>query len=300
MNKKIISMAIACTMLLIPTTAFAADNTAAAVSGNDEIVDSILNTGDITDPSASIGNDNPTTSADTSTVNKNATAEQNQARETFFSTVYMDKMAVIVDLRAQTKTAVSDNKEIAAKIKDALKAKFITPNSDIIDEAKADKQSIKDEVSNMEILLNQKKQLQNEYKQAVKNNDTTSMKNIEAQIQALLPQIDALRAQIEKDRTAAGLVKDQVKDAREAEKTAKASLQSYYDKVKALHDTIVSEENAKNQMWVTFRANVKAYDFTSAAAALDNIIAAKTQIISDIEARGTALNDLLTAVSNLK
>lgn len=300
MNKKIISMAIACTMLLIPTTTFAADNTAATASGSDEIVDSILNTGDIADPSASIGNDNPTTSADTSTVNKNATAEQNQARETFFSTVYMDKMAVIVDLRAQTKAAVSDSKEISAKIKDALEAKFITPNSDIIDEAKADKQSIKDEVGNMGILLNQKKQLQNEYKQAVKNYDITSMKNIEAQIQALLPQIDALRAQIEKDRTAAGTIKDQVKDVREAEKTAKASLQSYYDKVKALHDTIVSEENVKNQMWVTFRADVKAYDFTSAAAALDNIIAAKTQIISDIEARGTALNYLLTAVSNLK
>lgn len=298
MNKKIISMAIACTMLLIPTTAFAADNTAAA-SGSDEIVDSILNNGDIADPSASIGNDNPTISADTSTVNKNATAEQKQSRETFFSTVYMDKMAVIVDLRAQTKAAVSDNKEIAAKIKDALEAKFITPNSDIIDEAKAKKQSIKDEVKNMGILLNQKKQLQNEYKQAVKNYDTTSMKNIEAQIQALLPQIDALRSQIEKDRTAAGPVKDQVKDIREAEKTAKASVQSYYDKVKALHDTIVSEENAKNQMWVTFRANVKAYDFTSAAAALDKIIAAKTQIISDIKAREAALNDLLAAVNNL-
>lgn len=44
---------------------------------------------------------------------------------------------------------------------------------------------------------------------------------------------------------------------------------------------------------------MKANDFTSAGNALQSIIDAKTQIIQDINSRGTALNQLLTAVNNL-
>ena len=44
---------------------------------------------------------------------------------------------------------------------------------------------------------------------------------------------------------------------------------------------------------------MKANDFTSAGKTLQSIITAKTQIIQDINSRGTVLNQLLTAANAL-
>lgn len=267
------------------------------------------------DPSTTVSNDTPAitqTQEQTSTQTQNQTTGQaidigtttpstntgNQsAKEQFYSTVYMEKMTTIVDLRVQTQSALDANKAISDQIKAALKT--LNTVGDLEGQVKAAREKVKNDVAQARTLVQQRKELRKQFQAAVKSKDTATMKSLQTQVQALDSQINTLKQQSQTDKAAAQPLVDQLKAARDAKKQKLQQLQPLMQQDKDLHQKIAQEEAAKNQLWKSYGEQVKAGDFTSAGNTLQSIIDAKTQIIKDIKAKGDILNQLLTAVNSL-
>jgi len=264
------------------------------------------------DPSTTVSNSTP---AVTQTQDQTSTQTQNQTtgqviepgqqtdtttpstKEQFYSTVYMEKMTTIVDLRVQTQSALDANKAIVDQIKAALKT--LNTVGDLEGQVKAAREKVKNDVAQARTLVQQRKELRKQFQAAIKSKDTATMKSIQAQIQALDSQINTLKQQSEADKAAAQPLVDQLKAARDAKKQKLQQLQPLMQQDKDLHQKIVQEEAAKNQLWKSYGEQVKAGDFTSAGNTLQSIIDAKTQIIKDIKAKGDVLNQLLNGINSL-
>lgn len=274
MNKKLLSLILSCVIMSIPTAAFAEGTTDA--------------TGNAT---PSITTTETTEGSDTTPV---PVAKDNGAYQTYYSTVYMDKMTKIVEQRAQTKAAVEANEAVSSEIKKAYKG-----NTEPIEaQVKALRETIKNNVASAKEINQERIDLRQQLKSDIKAYNAGDMKIIQANYQALQAQASTLKDQIVKDRSSAKPLIAQLKDARDARKTLVSSVQTLIDQAKALRNKIVQEEAAKNQLWVTYKQNMQAKDYTAAGNTLQSIIDAKTQILSDINARGQILNQILSQINN--
>ncbi|WML33091.1 hypothetical protein [Clostridium sp. OS1-26] len=249
--------------------------------------------------------DTTITSSDNTQVTQTQTQDQTTQSTTsssitsdqFYSTVYMDKMTTIVDLRAQTKVALDANKAIEEQIKNGIKA--YNTSGDIGGQVKTEREKVKNDITQTRMLVQQRNTLRKQFQAAIKANDSATMKSIEPQIQALTSQIDSEKKQVDADKAALQPLVDQLKTANNARKQKLQQLQPLIQQNKDLHQKIVQEETAKNQLWKSYSDQIKARDFTSAGNTLQSIIDAKTQIIKDIKANGDILNQLLNAINSL-
>jgi uncharacterized protein YoxC len=119
------------------------------------------------------------------------------------------------------------------------------------------------------------------------------MSTIQQQYQTLLTQINTLTQKIATDRATVNSLEAQLLNNKAQQ------VQPLIQQAKSLAAKIKQEEIAKNQLWTSYNAQMKANDFTSAGKTLQSIITAKTQILQDINSRGTVLNQLLTAANTL-
>jgi chromosome segregation ATPase len=214
-----------------------------------------------------------------------------------FDKVYMDNMATIVDLRAQTQSEVNGNNVISAKIKDKLNAATVSQtNSEAIVKIKAVIAQNKDLETQARAIYAQKKTLKAQWEKSVKAKDTISMNALETQILSLTTQIESLRTQILANIATVKPLEDQVKAYSNATKALRAKVQPLINQVKKDHDKIAEEEKTKNGYWTKFSADVKSKNYSGAANDLQSIISAKTQIIADIKSRGNDLNNTLKAI----
>lgn len=303
MKKILMSVLTVSVILGTSTIAFAAEESSVPVLSNDPVVTQTQDqtstqtqnqtTGQGIDPSqqqTGMEQQPSTTTPSTNTSNQSA-------KEQFYSTVYMNKMATIVDLRVQTQSALDANKAISNQIKSALKT--LNTAGDLEGQVKAAREKVKNDVTQARTLVQQRNGLRKQFQATIKSKDTATMKNIQAQVQALDSQINTLKQQSETDKAAAQPLVDQLKAARDAKKQKLQQLQPLMQQDKDLHQKIVKEEAAKNQLWTSYANQVKVGDFTSAGNTLQSIIDAKTQIIKDIKAKGDVLNQLLNAINSL-
>lgn len=122
------------------------------------------------------------------------------------------------------------------------------------------------------------------------------MSTIQKQYQALLTQINTLTQKLAADRSTVNALSTQASNNK-IQQTQQ--LQPLTQQVNNLASKIKQEKIAKNKLWTTYATEMKANDFTDAGTTLQSIITSKTQIIQDINSRGTALNQLLTTAKAL-
>lgn len=225
----------------------------------------------------------------------NLTEAQKAARQKFIS-VYMDKMNQIVDLRVQTKAAQDKNNELSTQIKDKLKNQSSSVAKDKVEKLKKLHEENKQLETQARDLNKQRNELQKQYKEAVKKRDKAAMEKLQAQINDITSKIEALRQQIKANIELNKSIAQELKTYKEGRKDLNSKLKPLLDQAKELHKKIASEEQAKNKLWETYKANIKAKDYEAAANTLDQIIAAKKQILSDIQARTTILTNILSTI----
>lgn len=265
MKKTIISVLTASLILGTSTIALAADNTSASSINN----------------STSVAQ----------------TAGQTSAKKQFYSTVYKDKMAAITDLRTQTKNALASNKAISDKIKSAMKS--MSTSSDLQTQVKAGKEKLQNDSAQLKTLVQQRNTLHSQLETAKKAKDTSTINSLQAQIKSLSSQIETAKQQYQTDKSAVQPLTTQLKTANNARKQRLQQLQPLIQQNKDLHQKIAQEEAAKNKLWESYKAQVKAGDFTSAGNTLQSIIDAKTQILNDIKTKGDTLNQLISSINSL-
>lgn len=235
--------------------------------------------------------ENPTTSGENSSTTVTQTTNQTSAAKQFKDTVYKEKMATIVDLRTQTKNALDANKAILDKIKSSLKA--LNPSSDLKGQVKSGQEKVKNDASQAKTLNQQRSDLRSKLQAAKEAKDTATINSIKAQIKDLDSQITAIKNQSQTDKSAVQPLTTQLKASNDARKQKLQQLQPLIQQNKDLHQKIAQEEADKNKLWESYKAQVKAKDFTSAGNTLQSIIDAKTQIINDIKAKGDVMNQIL-------
>jgi chromosome segregation ATPase len=213
-----------------------------------------------------------------------------------FTTTYMDKMNQIVELRVQTKTAQDANNALSAQIKDKLKNVTKADIQEKVSKIKAADKQVKDLATQAKTLNVQRETLKKQYREAVQKRDLVAMKSLETQINGLTGQIEAIRTQVKSIRDSIKPIIDEVKVARDANKAKNENIKALSQQAKAIHQKIVSEEQAKNKLWESYKANIGAHDYAAATATLDNIIAAKKQILADIQAKTAILNQIITLI----
>lgn len=202
-------------------------------------------------------------------------------------------MNQIVDLRVQTSAAVAANQALSSQIKDKYKTLSSKLSADDIAKIKATAQQNKDLATQAKNLNTQRQELKKEYNAAINARDTVTMKTLTPKILDLSNQINTIRQQIQTNIAQIKPLRDQAKAYSDAIKAKKAQLQPSIQQEKDIHTKIINEQKAKDALWQTFSANIKAKDYTAAGNTLQLIINAKTQIISDIKNRGVILTNIL-------
>jgi chromosome segregation ATPase len=224
------------------------------------------------------------------------TPEQQEARQKYLP-IHLEKMTQLTDLRAQTKTAVDNNNNLAKQIKDKVQSlKASQQNKDSIASIKATLQKNKDLVAQAKDLNNQRADAQAKFREAVKAKDTAAANDAKNTILNLNSQIESIRQQIKANSDSVKPLKDQITALRNSMKSLKDQIKPLEQQAKNLHDQIASEEQAKNQLWQTYKSNIQAKDYTTAATTLQSIIDAKTKILANIKASGDVLNNILGVV----
>jgi len=225
----------------------------------------------------------------------NLTEAQKIARQKFTS-IYMDKMNQIVDLRIQTKEAVEKNNALTAQIKEKLKNQASMTAKDKIEKLKQLRDQSKELQTQARDLNKQRGELKKQYNDSVKKRDKAAMEKLQAQINDLTSKIEQLRQQIKTNNDLIKPIAQELKTYQTGRKDLKSKVKPLLDQAKELHKKIASEEQAKNKLWETYKTNIQAKDYDAAIATLDQIIAAKKQILSDIQGRTTIINNILSII----
>lgn len=225
------------------------------------------------------------------------TPEQQEARQKYLP-IHLEKMTQLTDLRTQTKTVVDNNNNLTKQIKDKVQSvKDSQQNKDTIASIKSTLQKNKDLVAQAKDLNNQRAEAQKQFKEAVKAKDTTAANAAKEKVLALNSQIESLRQQIKANSDSVKPLKDQITALRNSVKSIKDQAKPLEQQAKDLRQKISEQEKAKNQLWQTYKSNIQAKDYTTAANTLQSIIDAKTKILADIKSRGDILNNILSVVN---
>ena len=222
------------------------------------------------------------------------TPDQKAAKDVFMGTYYA-QWATLVDLRAQTVKAFADNKDLRAQITTTTKGTS-TLDKDSLAKVKATVQQNKDTSTQVKALDVQRKDLVTKWHAALKAKDAATMGSLGDQIKAINGQIATLKAQIKTNSDTIKPLKDQLKVYRDAIAKRKTTLTPIKQAEKAERDKIVSEEKAKNVLWTTYSTDIKSKDYAGAQTTFQSIIDAKKQILVDIQANTTNLNNMLAAL----
>jgi flagellar biosynthesis chaperone FliJ len=286
MKKLLISLLTASVLLGSSVAAFA-DTTSTTTSGSITTTQASDASTGLTDPSSDTTSAAVTTTTPDPTEGNALTIEQQRAL--FYAQVYMPDMTSIVNLRVQTANAIAANNSISTKIQTTLKLL----NTNNTAKIKTAQQTVSNDETQLKSLTQQANSLKSQFSSSIKSQNTSSMSTIQQQYQTLLTQINTLTQKIATDRATVNSLEAQLLNNKAQQ------VQPLIQQAKSLAAKIKQEEIAKNQLWTSYNAQMKANDFTSAGKTLQSIITAKTQILQDINSRGTVLNQLLTAANTL-
>jgi hypothetical protein len=289
MKKVLISVLTASVLLSSSVVAFADTTTSTTATSITTTQASDPSTG-LTDPSVDTTSAAVTITTPDPTESSALTIEQQRAL--FYSQVYMPDMTSIVNLRVQTTNAIAANNAISTKIQTTLKS--LNANNSV--KITTAQQTVSSDETQLKSLTQQANLLKSQFSSSIKSQNTSSMSTIQQQYQALLTQINTLTQKLATDKATVNSLEAQTSNIKTQQTQ---QVQPLIQQAKSLTAKIKQEEIAKNQLWVSYGTQMKANDFTSAGKTLQSIITAKTQILQDINSRGTVLNQVLTAANAL-
>lgn len=272
MKKLFLSILIALSITLIGAAAYAEDNNPAALQDQTALDSQIQQ---------AVSDDTGTTAID-----KNDPAYQ----------TLKDKLAELEQLRIevarlgeQIKAQTAANMELRNDLKQGEKL----ANKEAI--AKLEEQ-IKDVKSQVSSLLEQRKTLNTELAEAVKNKDKEKAAGLRNEIKAVNEQLD------EKKTEAKG-IHAQIKALRDSQKNTIDKIKAAGEQIKALHakmkedsDAIKALRDQKQKEWDGLHEAVKARNFQDANTHMDNILSLKKQImdkLNDVLSLKKQVNDIL-------
>lgn len=232
------------------------------------------------------------TRAEEPTADNTLTQEQKDARQKYLP-IHLDLMTKLTDLRAQTKAAVENNNGLGDQIKEKAKAFSSKQNQDTIAKLKSVVEDNKKLAEQTKGLHAQRVEALKQFRDAVKARNSADANAAKDKVTSLNNQIETLRQQIKANSDSVKSQKDQLKTLRDSIKAKKAEIKPLHEQAKALGQQINTAEQAKQKLWETYKANIKAKDYTNAASTLQSIIDAKANILKDIKARGEILTNLL-------
>ncbi|MGY0374670.1 hypothetical protein [Clostridium sp. JNZ J1-5] len=82
-----------------------------------------------------------------------------------------------------------------------------------------------------------------------------------------------------------------------ANKELKNNVKDQLKQVKAMQETIKTQQQEKKQLWNTYKENIKNKDYTAAEAIFKSIIEKKTSILENIKQKSAILNKVLASLN---
>lgn len=223
------------------------------------------------------------------------TEEQKQAREAYMA-VHFDLMNQLTELRVQTRASVEANNNMIKEIKEKSKGKAAINQENVteIKELAAQSQNL---IKQAKQIHQQRLAIRTQYKEAVKARDLEKMKTLQTKIAELNNEIKNIKEELQSIKTEAEPLKEEIKILREGNKQLKENAKTQLQEVKALGDDIRTQQEEKEQLWLTYKENIKNEDYSSAKNTLKMIIEKKTSILEDIKKRGQELTEILATLS---
>ena len=228
----------------------------------------------------------------TTTINEETTTANTGDRAAFIAT-FLEKKAVLAQLRLDINAARTKNNDLVQQIKalihdadrTAIQAKLTkiqelrTKSSTVITEAKtyvAEKGRVKDEIVN-----------------SVKNGKNVDVAALNQQKEEITTKLSAYKTELTGYRSELNTLLAEVKTFRDQNKASYQEIKELYAQTNQLHLRITTEINSQKGSWEDFKSAVTSKEYGAAIEAFNAIITSKQIVLSDLNLKNTLLQSIL-------